>query len=388
MSSSKNIEVAVIGVGLVGAEFVTQLLTYIGRNSAASFSIPRYSGTNISLVSLSSSKRTLSIPPMTRLNAEWDWKTALKQATTPEFTLKSVIDDLASRVSRSAQKARDTIVVVVDNTASEEIASSYPDFLRAGVNVITPNKKGFSGSGKLYDEMEKACNATGSRWYGESTVGAGLPVVATLKDLVATGDEVTKIEGVFSGTLSYIFNNFSPPTPSSSPPSFSSIVTIARQKGYTEPHPADDLSGTDVARKLTILSRLIPSLRQSLPEGYASVATNSLVPEPLRSVQSGDEFVEKLPGFDEEFDRMRKEAEEKDEVVRYVGVIDVLQGKVEAKLERYPKTHPLAASLSGADNIVLFHTKRYGDRPLIVQGAGAGAEVTAMGVLADLLKFL
>lgn len=147
--------------------------------------------------------------------------------------------------------------------------------------------------------------------------------------------QVTKIEGVFSGTLSYIFNNYSPATPSSNPSTFASIVTIAREKGYTEPHPGDDLSGTDVARKLTILSRLVPSLFDKLDRGYASVATSSLIPEPLQSIDTGDEFVRRLPEFDAEFEKMRKEAEGNGEVIRYVGVIDVAAGKIEAKLERY-----------------------------------------------------
>ncbi|TFK95798.1 aspartate kinase homoserine dehydrogenase [Pterulicium gracile] len=371
MPSPKNIEVAVVGVGLVGAEFVAQLLSYNAK-SASSLA-------KLSLVSLSSSKRTIAFPEPAP--PSYDWKAALAASSTP-FSVSSLLDTLVDR------NPKDKTIIVVDNTASEDIARSYPQFLKAGINVVTPNKKAFSGDLSLSVDIAKSAEAGGSRYYNEATVGAGLPVVGPLRDLVATGDEVTKIEGVFSGTLSYIFNNYSPATPSSNPSTFASIVTIAREKGYTEPHPGDDLSGTDVARKLTILSRLVPSLFDKLDRGYASVATSSLIPEPLQSIDTGDEFVRRLPEFDAEFEKMRKEAEGNGEVIRYVGVIDVAAGKIEAKLERYSSTHPFAASLSGADNIVLFHTKRYADRPLIVQGAGAGAAVTAMGVLSDVLRFV
>jgi len=279
------------------------------------------------------------------------------------------------------------IPVLVDNTSSEDVARLYPYFLSKGVNVVTPNKKAFSSELALYDEIVAASLKTGARFYNESTVGAGLPIISTIKDLVATGDKVSKIEGVFSGTLSYIFNEFSDGK-SGNGPSFSSIVSIARQKGYTEPNPADDLNGADVARKLTILSRCIPSLRDKLPHGYKSVSTKSLVPAALHGESSGDEFIRKLSEYDQEFDKLRSDAFKENKVLRFVGVIDVASGTIKADLESYPNTHPFVTSLGGSDNIVMFHTERYGARPLIVQGAGAGAAVTAMGVLGDLLRFL
>jgi len=277
-------------------------------------------------------------------------------------------------------------VVLVENTSSEEVAALYPSFLKAGIDVITPNKKAYSGELSLYDSILTASLESGARFLNESTVGAGLPIISTLKDLVATGDKVKKIEGVFSGTMSYIFNEFS--TGSSTGPSFSSVVTIAREKGYTEPHPADDLNGADVARKLTILSRTIPAMRTALPSGYKSVQTASLVPSELQNITSGDEFIKRLPEFDARFDNMRKEASAEGKVLRYVGVIDATTGEIKAALEKYPNTHPFATSLGGSDNIIMFHTERYGARPLIVEGAGAGAAVTAMGVMSDLLKLV
>jgi len=288
-----------------------------------------------------------------------------------------------------AEKER---VALVDNTSSDDIAGMYPVWLKAGINVVTPNKKAFSGDAELFAKILSASQESGAKFFNEATVGAGLPVIAPLKDLVATGDKIIKIEGVFSGTMSYIFNNYSTGNPDG--PAFSSVVAVAREKGYTEPHPADDLNGFDVARKLTILSRLIssaPSLSPSiLPslQSFTSVKTASLIPSALEGIPTGDEFIKRLPEFDEEFDKLRKEASKENKVLRFVGIVDVAGGQVRAGLEKYPADHPFATSLGGSDNIIMFHTERYSPRPLIVQGAGAGAAVTAMGVLGDLLKLV
>ncbi|TFK48968.1 aspartate kinase homoserine dehydrogenase [Heliocybe sulcata] len=363
--SNQTIRVAVIGVGLVGAEFVDQLLALATPNP-------------FRIVSLSSSKNALLGLDGLSFTEGWRsdlWKSGKKPGS---------FADLAKELSKLVVPNQK--VVLVDNTANEAVAASYPLFLKAGINVITPNKKAFSGDLRLYDEILSASAASGARFLNESTVGAGLPIISTLKDLVMTGDTVHKIEGVFSGTMSYIFNEFSPAQGTG--PAFSSVVRIAREKGYTEPHPADDLNGADVGRKLTILSRYIPALRTALPSGYKSVSTRSLVPGELENTESGDEFIEKLPAFDEQFDKMRKEASAEDKVLRFVGVVDVKNGVIKADLEKYPNTHPFATSLGGSDNIIMFHTERYGARPLIVQGAGAGAAVTAMGVMSDLLKLV
>lgn len=295
--------------------------------------------------------------------------------------------ELAKSLQKIAHESQ-RHTVVVDNTSNESVANFYPEFLKVGLSVVTPNKKGLSGSLELYKAiLTNSSPAAGPRAplvYGESTVGAGLPIIGTLKDLVQTGDKIRKIEGVLSGTLSYIFNEWS--TPAGDSKKFSEIVKIAKDSGYTEPHPADDLSGSDVSRKLTILSRLIPSLTDQLPKGFQSVPTHSLTPAPLESVASGEEYVQELPKFDADFDKLNEAARKEGSVLRYVGVIDVEQGLVKASLEKYPADHPFATSLSGSDNILAFHTERYSARPLLVQGAGAGAEVTAMGVVADLIR--
>ncbi|KIM46963.1 hypothetical protein M413DRAFT_440520 [Hebeloma cylindrosporum] len=371
--SQQKILVAVVGVGLVGSEFINQLL-----------SIPPQSSP-FKLVSLTSSSRTLFTGKANPIEPNAPWKSLL--ASSKEAAdLKTLTAHLAQLVG---EKER---VALVDNTSSEDIAGMYPVWLKAGINVITPNKKAFSGEAELFAKILSASQASGAKFLNEATVGAGLPVIAPLKELVATGDKIIKIEGVFSGTMSYIFNNFSTGTPDG--PTFSSVVAVAREKGYTEPHPADDLNGFDVARKLTILSRLISSAPSASPsklpslQSFISVQTASLIPAALEGIPTGDEFIKRLPEFDEEFDKLRKEASKENKVLRFVGVVDVAGGQVRAGLEKYPIDHPFATSLGGSDNIVMFHTERYSPRPLIVQGAGAGAAVTAMGVLGDLLKLV
>ncbi|KAF8591339.1 aspartate kinase homoserine dehydrogenase, partial [Ramaria rubella] len=313
--------VAVIGVGLVGKEFISQLLSL--------------SSPTIRLVSVSSSTRThFSAQGLTAS----DWHAALSKSTSKP-NLSNLLAELTSLNTKPAR------VVVVDNTSSESVAAFCPEFLKAGIHVITPNKKAWSGELTLWQQIQLASKGGESKMLGEATVGAGLPIVGTLKDLVGTGDKVIKIEGVLSGTLSYIFNEFS--TVNGSGPLFSSVVKIAKEKGFTEPHPADDLTGSDVARKLTILSRHIPSLAHLLPHGYASVDTVSLVPAELENIATGDEFLAKLPAFDSQFDKLRTDAAKEGMVLRFVGIIDVQQRNVKASLEKYPVTHPFATSLGG-----------------------------------------
>jgi len=364
-TSPKVLRVAVVGVGLVGGEFINQLLAF---PSPSPFRI----------VSLSSSKSALFSPDGLAITPS-GWKQDLTKSG-----LKPDLGILSRELAALVKPGQD--VVLVDNTSSNEVAALYPQFLTAGIHVITPNKKAFSAELSLYESIISASSESGARFLNESTVGAGLPVISTLKDLVATGDKILKIEGVFSGTMSYIFNEYS--TTKEGGPLFSSVVRTAREKGYTEPHPADDLNGADVARKLTILSRYIPALRSALKDGYQSVSIKSLVPPELEGIATGDEFIQRLPEFDAYFDRMRADAFKENKVLRFAGVVDVSTGTIKADLEKYPVTHPFATALGGSDNIIMFHTERYGARPLVILGAGAGAAVTAMGVMSDLLKLM
>jgi len=303
------------------------------------------------------------------------WEAELQQSTTPPLPPSELAEYLVKAPGK---------VVLVDNTSSQEVADSYPTFLKKGISIVTPNKKAFSSSYNLWQQIFHAAangSGTGGYVYHESSVGAGLPVLSTLKDLVETGDEVQKIEGVFSGTMSFLFNSFQPTSGGGG--KFSAEVTSAKEKGYTEPDARDDLNGLDVARKLTILARLA-----GLPvESPTSFPVQSLIPSELASCSSGDEFLQRLPEFDGQMEQLKKDAESEGKVIRFVGSVDVAKGEVKVGLDKFDKSHPIAA-LKGSDNIIAFYTKRYGDNPLIIQGAGAGGEVTAMGVTADLVKVL
>lgn len=258
--------------------------------------------------------------------------------------------------------------VLVDNTSSQEVAQTYPLFLRKGISVVTPNKKAFSDTLGLWRDIFSAAHSAEhpdrGLIYHESSVGAGLPVISTLKDLVETGDEIVKIEGVFSGTMSFLFNSFAPLDGEGG--AWSQEVRNAKDNGYTEPDPRDDLNGVDVARKLVILAR-IAGLDIA---GTAAFPVQSLIPTPLEHVASGADFLARLPDFDTEMEAVKREARERGKAVRYVGSIDVAAGgKLKVGLETFDRAHPIAA-LKGSDNIIAFHTKRYGPNPLIVQGAG------------------
>uniref|UniRef100_A0A5B6ZRE9 ACT domain-containing protein n=1 Tax=Davidia involucrata TaxID=16924 RepID=A0A5B6ZRE9_DAVIN len=264
--------------------------------------------------------------------------------------------------------------VLVDCTADSNVASHYYDWLRRGVHVITPNKKANSGPLDKYLKLRALQRQSYTHYFYEATVGAGLPIITTLQGLLETGDKILRIEGIFSGTMSYIFNNFIGTR------SFSQVVAEAKEAGYTEPDPRDDLSGTDVARKVIILAR-----ESGLKLELSDIPVQSLVPEPLRASASSEEFLQQLPQFDQDLAKKRQDAEDAGEVLRYVGVVDVAKQKGTVQLGRYKKDHPFA-QLSGSDNIIAFTTERYKEQPLIVRGPGAGAQVTAGGVFSDILR--
>lgn len=329
------------------------------------------SSPKLSLIFVSRSTKSLYSPEYKALPYE-NLATKLADSTQKTLSLTEAVDFLAAAPAK---------VVLVDNTSSQDVADKYAHILSKGISIVTPNKKAFSGSYKLWQDIFSSAATSGAKVYHESSVGAGLPVISTLKELVDTGDEVTRIEGVFSGTMSFLFNSFAPTEGSGG--KWSAEVTKAKELGYTEPDPRDDLNGLDVARKLTILARLA-----GLPvESPTSFPVQSLIPKELESVASGDEFLQRLPEFDSQMEETKVAAEKEGKVVRFVGSIDVGKKEVKVGLEKFDRSHPIAA-LKGSDNIISFYTKRYGANPLIIQGAGAGGEVTAMGVTGDLIKVL
>nr|ACL54105.1 unknown [Zea mays] len=294
------------------------------------------------------------------------WKQLLKKEAEPA--------DIDSFVHHLSDNHVFPNKVLVDCTADTSVASHYYNWLKKGIHVITPNKKANSGPLDQYLKLRTLQRASYTHYFYEATVGAGLPIISTLRGLLETGDKILRIEGIFSGTLSYIFNNFEGTR------AFSDVVAEAKEAGYTEPDPRDDLSGTDVARKVIILAR-----ESGLRLELSDIPVKSLVPETLAACSSADEFMQKLPSFDEDWARQRSDADAADEVLRYVGVVDTVNKRGQVELRRYKRDHPFA-QLSGSDNIIAFTTSRYKEQPLIVRGPGAGAEVTAGGVFCDILR--
>ncbi|MBT8103892.1 MAG: bifunctional aspartate kinase/homoserine dehydrogenase I [Gammaproteobacteria bacterium] len=262
--------------------------------------------------------------------------------------------------------------VIIDCTASQLIADMYPAWLGRGIHVITPNKKAFSGPINDFIALRESAAHGNSHCFYETTVGAALPIITTLRDLVDTGDEVRSVQGIFSGTLAYLFNVYDGTTP------FSAIVREARANGYTEPDPRDDLSGMDVARKLTILAR---ELGQTIEIGDFPV--QNLVPEALADC-SIEEFLERLPEFDADIASIYAKADADGKKLRYVAHLGA-DGSAAVRLDAVDSDHAFS-HINLTDNIVQFETDRYSENPLVVQGPGAGPEVTAGGVFGDLLR--
>ena len=265
--------------------------------------------------------------------------------------------------------------VIIDCSASDEVALQYKGWLSRGIHVVTPNKKANSGPYAYYKSLRNIQRDSYTHYFYEATVGAGLPINSTVKSLEDAGDDIKLIQGIFSGTLSYIFNTLTPDK------KFSDVVAEAKANGYTEPDPRDDLSGVDVARKVTILAR-----ECGLSLELSDIPIESLVPEPLQNVESVDEFMQKLPDYDHEIAAKMAAAEANGNKLIFVGVVDVENKKGSVQLKEYPKDHPFA-QLKGSDNIISYISKRYTEAgPLVVRGPGAGAEVTAGGVFADVLR--
>ena len=358
-SKTHTILLAIIGVGGVGKAFLSQLEALRQQVSPI----------DLRLILARRSKKQIQSEDYSRLDIPTVIE-ALENAPLPAPSFTETLQFL----SRAPSK-----VVLVDNTSDLDIAKAYPDILGRGISIVTPNKKAFSDTYQLWTEIFLAASANNSLVFHESTVGAGLPVISTLNELIETGDEVTKIEGVFSGTMSFLFNSFMPVGGGGG--AFSAEVKKAKDLGYTEPDPRDDLNGLDVARKLTILAR-IAGLKIESPTSFP---VQSLIPEALESCTSGDEFMSRLPDHDNQMTELKEKAAKNGKVLRFVGSINMSSNDVKVGLEEFEPSHPIAA-LKGSDNIISFYTKRYGSNPLIIQGAGAGGEVTAMGVTGDLIK--
>ncbi|MDP1828298.1 MAG: bifunctional aspartate kinase/homoserine dehydrogenase I [Archangium sp.] len=344
--SAQTISVGVIGPGNVGGAFLRQL-------DAARQRLLEVSNLDLRVRGVVGSKRMVLADPRVELadvKSRFDTDTDLDA-----FTAHVHADHLPH-------------AVIVDCSSSDAVAGRYAGWLERGIHVITPNKSAGSGPWARYEAIKKK---SGHFRY-ESTVGAGLPIITTLRDLIDTGDEVLCVEGIFSGTLAYLFNKFDGETP------FSALVRQAKDLGYTEPDPRDDLSGLDVARKLVILAR-----ENGWKTGLDEIALESLVPETLRGL-SVSEFLSRLGELDAPMLLKLDAAKKERKVLRYVAKLEA-GGKASVGLMALPSDHSFA-HIKLTDNVVQFTTKRYRQNPLVVQGPGAGPDVTAAGVFADLLR--
>jgi bifunctional aspartokinase / homoserine dehydrogenase 1 len=263
-------------------------------------------------------------------------------------------------------------LMMIDCSSHTDVASRYESWLQQGIHVITPNKQAGSGDFSRYRTIRDACQHSGARFRYEATVGAGLPVIQTARDLLDTGDEVQAVDGVFSGTLSWLLGCYDGSMP------FSQLVMQAREMGYTEPDPRDDLSGVDVARKLVILAR---EMGHALSLEHVEI--ESLVPDFLQNV-SREEFFLRIHEMDAQMLEKFQMAEKENKVLRHVASLK-LNGDAKVSVMALDRSHAIA-SLKPTDNIVQFTTRRYQKNPLVVQGPGAGPEVTAAGVYADVLR--
>lgn len=262
--------------------------------------------------------------------------------------------------------------VFVDCTSNEEIVKHYATILDHSISIVTPNKIANSGKMSSYRNLRDIAKRRNVRLLYETNVGAGLPVINTLTDLLTSGDRIIRIEAVLSGTLSFIFNNYKKGL------KFNEIVLEAQKRGYTEPDPRIDLSGMDVARKLLILAR-----ETGLEMELKDVNVQQILPPSCIKAKTVDQFFVELEKNNHVFEALRTEAEKQNKVLRFIASLE--KGKASVKLLQVDSKHPFY-NLDGSDNIVSFTTERYIDRPLVVKGPGAGAEVTAAGVFAEIIS--
>ncbi len=350
----KRLNLVVVGVGNVGSALLHQLHQQQKELLTEGF--------DVRVVGVANSQRcALSVTgiPLHR------WREELAQSTRPMNPLA-----LAEAIARLEL----TNAVLVDCTASPDVVDAYPAFINANMHIITPNKRANVLPWKRYRALMSLLERRQKYFLYEANVGAGLPIISTLRDLVASGDRVHKVEGIFSGTLSYLFNSYTGAQP------FSKLVHEAHRLGYTEPDPRDDLSGEDVARKLLILAREL-----GLKVDLKDVRFENLVPASLRRGPFEREFFLRFARYDAQMLKRLEHARVRGAVLRYVATLEGT--RAHAGLREIPQNHPFAAT-KGSDNIIMFTTQRYAKTPLVIQGPGAGADVTAMGVFSDILKLL
>ena len=349
----KKIQLILFGIGNVGSTFINQIIQAqkVFQQQGLEIEIP---------IILNSSTAFIKDE-----GVDENWKANFVDFGLP-YQVEEIIDYVKTKNWQN--------IVAIDATASSEFVNNYTNLVENGFHIIAANKVANTLAYDDYEFFREILKENKKQFLYETNVGAGLPVVETIKNLHQSGEKVTKIRGVFSGSLSYIFNTFSEENKN-----FSDVVTLAEAKGFTEPDPRVDLSGTDVARKLLILAREL-----QLTYNLEDVKVKSLVPAHLAETTSVNTFQENITDLDEEFQLLKTDLNE-NEVLRYIGELDVENEILEVKLVKEQKENPLGA-LQGADSLFEIYTESYGNQPLVIQGAGAGAAVTARGVVSDVIK--
>jgi aspartokinase/homoserine dehydrogenase 1 len=352
LSDRKLLNVFLVGTGLIGTSLVNMIEEQYNK-------LAKENLLEVNVVAVANSKKMLFNEEGLRLSSCIDEMKKDGQV----MNMKDFADKMISLNLPNS--------IFVDCTSSEEVTAVYEAILSANISIVTPNKKANSASMEQYIQLKKTAFKRGVKFLYETNVGAGLPVLNTLNDLLLSGDRVISIEGVLSGTLNFIFSSYTDGK------KFSDVVKEAKEKGYTEPDPRDDLSGMDVARKILILSR-----ETGLSFELTDIQVENLVPVDCQK-GSVDDFFKTLEKHDASFEKLRDEAFSKGEKLRYMAILN--DGKVSVKLGSVNSQHPFY-SLSGSDNIILLTTERYHERPMVIRGPGAGAAVTAAGVFADVIR--